>query len=152
MPNRTDGPHRYDDIIELPHHVSGIHPRMSLHDRAAQFAPFSALSGHGAAIRETARLTDRRIELTESETDLLNEKLMLLQERIEEEPSAEFTWFVPDTRKEGGSYITRSGRVKKFLPSEGIAVLTDGYRIPLEAITEIRITEETHYAEYDPNH
>ena len=112
---------------------------MSMRDRAAQFAPFSALNGHSAAIRETARLTDRRIELDEAEADLLNEKIMLLQERLDEEPSAAFTWFVPDIHKEGGSYRTLSGQVKKILPFENTVVMADGTRIPLDEIIEIEI-------------
>ena len=136
---RREDPRRYDDIIHLPHHVSSVHPPMSMHDRAAQFAPFSALSGHASAIRETARLTERRIEPDEAEAELLNEKLMLLQERTDEEPPASFTWFVPDPRKEGGAYMTCSGRVRKILPFENMVVMTDGTRIPLDSIVEIEI-------------
>ena len=136
----TDDPHRYDDILHLPHHVSSAHPPMSMRDRAAQFAPFSAHSGHSAAIRETARLTDRRMDLDESELELLSEKLMLLQERLDDRPSAEFTWFVPDPRKQGGSYMTCSGRVKKILPSENVIVMEEGQRIPMDEVVHIQIT------------
>ena len=107
---------------------------------SAPFAPFSSLSGQRADIRETARLTDRRMDLDESELELLSEKLMLLQERLDDRPSAEFTWFVPDPRKQGGSYMTCSGRVKKILPSENVIVMEEGQRIPMDEVVHIQIT------------
>ena len=124
----------YDDIINLPHPTSARHPRMPMADRAAQFSPFAALSGHGDAIRETARLTDRRIELTEEEKAVLDEKLCLL---LDTGGEAVFTYFLPDEKKEGGSYVTAAGRVKKLDPLERRVVLTGGAVIPLEDIVEI---------------
>ena len=124
----------YDDIINLPHPTSVKHPRMSMAERAAQFSPFAALVGHGAAIRETARLTDRRIELTEEEKAVLDEKLCLL---LDTGGEAVFTYFLPDEKKEGGSYVTAAGRVKKLDPLERRVVLTGGAVIPLEDIVEI---------------
>ena len=112
---------------------------MSMRDRAAQFAPFSALSGHSAAIRETARLTDRRMDLDESELELLSEKLMLLQERLDDRPSAEFPGFAPDPRNQGGSYMSCPGRVKKFLPSENVFVMEEGQRTPMDEVAHIQI-------------
>lgn len=106
---------KYDDIISLPRPVSR-HPRMPMGDRAAQFSPFQALSGHGDAIKETARLTDRKIELTEDEKTVLDEKLRLL---LETGGTGVFTWFLPDERKDGGAYITAEGVVKKIDPLEG---------------------------------
>ena len=126
----------YDDIIDLPHPTSAKHPRMPMADRAAQFSPFAALVGHGAAIRETARLTDRKIELTEEEKAVLDEKLGLL---LATGGEAVFTWFLPDERKDGGTYITAAGRIKKLDRLERRVVLTDGNLIPVEDILEIEL-------------
>ena len=92
----------YDDIIHLPHHVSRIHPQMSMEDRAAQFSPFAALTGYDAAIVETARLTAQRVELDEYERQALNKKLQFISEHLNEHPKVSITCFVPDARKEGG--------------------------------------------------
>ena len=89
----------YDDIIHLPHHVSQTRPRMSAADRAAQFSPFAALTGYGAAVTEAGRLTDQRIELTESEKETLNERLLLLREQLAEPPEVTITYFQPDEKK-----------------------------------------------------
>ena len=98
--------HKYDDIINLPHHVSKKHPQMSLHDRAAQFSPFAALTGHKAAINETARLTDEKQILSEDVIAKLNEQLNLIKENIGTNPIVTITYFVPDDRKSGGAYIS----------------------------------------------
>lgn len=127
---------KYDDIINLPHPTSAKHPRMPMADRAAQFSPFAALVGHGAAIEETARLTDQKVELTEEEKALLDEKLRLL---LETGGEGTFTWFLPDERKDGGAYITATGKVKKIDPLEGRVILKDGAAIPLEDILEIKV-------------
>ena len=124
----------YDDIINLPHPTSAKHPRMSMADRAAQFSPFAALVGHGSAIRETARLTNRKIELTEDEKAILDEKLYLLLDTGEE---AVFTYFLPDEKKDGGSYVTAAGSIKKLDQLEHRVILTDGAVIPVEDILEI---------------
>lgn len=123
----------YDDIISLPRPVSRRH-HMPMGDRAAQFSPFQALSGHGDAIKETARLTDRKIELTEDEKTVLDEKLRLL---LETGGEALFTWFLPDEKKDGGAYITTMGTVKKIDTIEGCTVFADGTKIPIEDILEI---------------
>lgn len=125
---------KYDDIINLPHPTSARHPRMPMIDRAAQFSPFAALVGHGAAIEETARLTDQKVELTEEEKALLGEKLRLL---LETGGEGTFTWLLPDERKDGGAYITTIGKVKKIDPLEGRVILKDGTAIPIEDILEI---------------
>ena len=101
--------HRYDDVINRQHPTSKKHPRMSNMNRAAQFAPFAALTGYEEYIEETARLTDRRIELSEYEIEELNAKLNFIQDRIKEHPKVTVTYFQPDERKEGGAYITVSG-------------------------------------------
>ena len=124
----------YDDIIDLPHPTSARHPRMSMADRAAQFSPFAALVGHGAAIRETARLTDRKIELTEEEKAVLDEKLCVL---LDTGGEAVFTYFLPDAKKDGGVYVTAVGRVKRLDFLERRIVLTGGAVIPVEDILEI---------------
>ena len=108
------GEHCYDDIINLPHYVSTKHPHMAPLDRAAQFSPFAALTGHEAAIKETARLTEERLEFEEDEKELLDAKLQIIREHLTEKPEVTFTYFEPDKKKSGGSYVTVSGRVKKM--------------------------------------
>ena len=124
----------YDDIIHLPHPTSARHPRMPMIDRAAQFSPFAALVGHGAAIEETARLTDRKIELIEDEKTLLDEKLRLL---LETGGTGIFTWFLPDDRKDGGAYVTAEGTIRKIDPLAGRVILANGSSLPIEDILEI---------------
>ena len=120
----------------LPHPNSAKHPRMSMTDRAAQFSSFAALTGHGAAIEETARLTDRRIELTEEEKTVLDEKLRLL---LETGGEGMITYFLPDERKDGWAYVTKLGTIKKIDPLEGRVILTDHTPIHIEDILEIEI-------------
>ncbi|MCQ4895007.1 MULTISPECIES: hypothetical protein [Bacillota] len=128
----------YDDILHLPHPTSKRHPRMPIADRAAQFSPFAALTGHGAAIEETARVTDRRIELDEDAKEQLDQTLQLLLERIDEQPEITVTWFSPDKKKAGGQYHTATGKLKRIDSREGRLTLTDGNQIPLEDLLEIR--------------
>lgn len=127
----------YDDIINLPHHVSRTRPQMPRADRAAQFAPFSALVGYGAALVETARLTDRRIELEEDDRAAMDRKQQKLMERIGERPEVAVTWFVPDARKEGGQYITTVGRLKRIDEVRRVMILVDRTEIPLNDIFDI---------------
>ena len=127
----------YDDIIHLSHPTSKNRPRMSIHDRAAQFSPFAALSGHAAAIAETARLTDRKLELDEDTKAELDRRQAILLEHISERPEITVTWFRPDERREGGAYITTTGRLKKLDEAERILILTDDTRIPLEAVVSL---------------
>lgn len=124
----------YDNIIGLPHPTSARHPRMAMADRAAQFSPFAALTGHGGAIEETARLTERKIELTDEEKAVLDQKLRLL---LESGGEGTFTWFLPDAKKEGGAYVSTAGRIKRIDPLEGRILLTDGTAIPIEAVLGI---------------
>ena len=124
----------YDDIIHLPHPTSPRHPRMPMIDRAAQFTPFQALTGYGDAIQETARLTGEKVELTEDEKAVLDEKLRLLADTGNE---AVFTYFLPDGKKSGGAYVTVLGAIKKLDPLEGRLVLADGIAIPIDDILEI---------------
>ena len=124
----------YDDIIHLPHPTSPRHPRMPMIDRAAQFTPFQALTGYGDAIQETARLTGEKVELTEDEKAVLDEKLRLLADTGNE---AAFTYFQPDSKKSGESYVTALGTIKKLDPLEGRLVLSDGIAISIDDILEI---------------
>ena len=130
--------HSYDDIINLPHPTSRNHPRMSLHDRAAQFAPFAALTGHDAAIKETARLTDERLELSDEVIMKLNDQLNMRRDTIGTEQEVIITYFVPDDKKAGGAYITHSGMVKKIDEFERNLIMQDEIVIPIEQISEIQ--------------
>ena len=128
---------KYEDIIDLPHHVSKTHPQMPLYDRAAQFSPFAALTGYEAAIQETARLTDAWVQLSEDKKQELDEKIQqLMAEEMRTEPVA-ITYFQPDERKEGGSYVTITGQIKKIDMYMRRLVLTDGTEIDMEIITNI---------------
>jgi len=127
----------YDDILPLPHHVSEKHPPMSRLDRAAQFSPFAALTGYDAAVKETARMTDRRIELDEGEKEAIDQRLTLLQERLPEPTEVTITYFVPDKRKAGGAYVSVSGTVKKIDDYERVVILRDGMSIPIDEILHI---------------
>ena len=129
--------HQYDDIIDLPHHVSERHPQMPMIERAAQFSPFAALTGYDAAIAETARLTDRKRELTEEKKHEISEQLRSLQQRLAEAPAAAVTFFEADTRKEGGAYRTVTGTVRKLDELSGTLELTDGTVIPFENILSL---------------
>lgn len=122
---------KYDAILELPHHVSKTHRQMSRQDRAAQFAPFAALSGYDSAIRETARLTDDRIELGEEMLLELNTRLQMLSERIQED-------FEPDKQKGGGVYLTASGEVRRINDFDREILLDDGTRIKIDDIVSIQ--------------
>lgn len=128
--------HPYDDIIDLPHHVSERHPQMSMYNRAAQFAPFAALTGHNAAITEAARLTEAEQELSESDAEVLNRKLAYLQS-LDEKPTISVTYFVPDDKKEGGSYHTATGIVKSVELDKGVLQFEDGTGIPVIRIKDI---------------
>jgi hypothetical protein len=110
---------------------------MKREDRAAQFSPFAALTGHGAAIRETARLTDQKLDLDENEKAFLDEKLSILADRIENHPTVTVTYFVPDERKAGGRYATVTGQLKRIEPVERELVLADGRRIGMDEVVWI---------------
>ena len=129
---------RYADIINLPHHVSKTRPQMPIADRAAQFSPFAALTGYDSAIEETGRLTDSFIELDESRKAVLNEKLQSMLKNIKEQPEVAITYFQPDEKKNGGSYINMSGVVKKIDEFEKCLILTDATKIPMKYIFEIK--------------
>jgi len=124
----------YDDILHMPHYVSEKHPPMSRLDRAAQFSPFAALTGYEAAVEETARLTDRRIELDEGEKAAIDQRLTLVQKRLPDPIKVTITYFVPDKKKSGGAYLSVSGTVKKIDDYERTVVLSDGTNISINDI------------------
>ena len=122
----------YEDIVNLPHHVSKKHPPMPMAKRAAQFAPFAALTGYGDAVTETARFTDNMVTLDESAIDELEWKL---REAVMMDKDITITYFVPDEKKDGGSYVSVSGRIHKI--ENGMIVMDSGVRIPFERIREL---------------
>ena len=128
---------KYDDIINLPHHVSETHTPMSMHNRAAQFAPFAALSGHNDAIQETARHTDDFQGIDESNIEILNRKIMELRNHINEHPQISVTYFKPDAHKEGGCYSIKTGNIKKIDDYEQVLQFTDTDTIPIQSIFDI---------------
>lgn len=128
---------RYDDIIHLPHHVSKTRPQMSMMDRAAQFSPFAALTGYDAAIKETGRLTDEKIELGEETKAVLDRKQRYLSDMISVQPEITVTYFLPDERKSGGTYFSVTGKLKRIDEYERMMILTDGKKIPLDDIMDI---------------
>lgn len=132
-----DAEAKYADIILLPHHVSRKHPQMSMADRAAQFSPFAALTGHDAAIAEAARLTDDRPILDESVKQEISDLLQLAS--TNSNLVLNIVYFVPDTHKAGGSYKEITGRIKKLLPHEKLLLMDTGARIPVEDIVEVTI-------------
>lgn len=140
---------KYDDIINLPHHVSAARPQMSMHDRAAQFSAFAALTGYDDCVTEAARLTDKRMELTEEEIDDLNKKVQILKENADTKPFIFIEYFIPDKKKAGGSYVTVTGNFRRIDEYENNMILTSGDVIPLNDIYNIEgeIFDIINYAE-----
>lgn len=128
----------YNDIIHLPHPEPKNHPRMPMEARAAQFAPFAALTGYDAVISETARQTDRQEVLDEEQQQLLNRQFLLLLEHIAEHPTVTITYFVADEKKAGGSYQSVTGSVKRYDDYLQQLIMSDGHQIPLHDIFEIK--------------
>ena len=131
------GCHKYDDIINLPHHVSERHPKMSMSTRAAQFAPFAALPGYEDAVTQTARLTDSAISLDETQKAVIDACIQLISEHMAERPEVEITFFQPDAHKDGGSYVSAKGNLKRIDTVERCLVLTDGRMIKVDKIIQI---------------
>lgn len=129
--------HKYDDIISLPHHVSKVHPRMSIQNRAAQFVPFAALTGYEEGLRESIRLTDKKIELDDETKDELNRKLQQIKLNIKNFPNITFTYFIKDSVKDGGAYITTYGVVKKIDEDNKLIILDTKEEIPIQDILKI---------------
>lgn len=134
-----------EEMYGLPHHQSDHHPHISMRDRAAQFAPFAALTGHHDAVRETARLTDERMEPEEDKRELLNRKLQMLRSRIPQKrhpeetelPEVSVTYFLPDQKKAGGAYVKKQGRVRRLDEVEKKLVFFDGEEIDMEDVADI---------------
>lgn len=124
----------YEDMISRPHHVSTKHPRMSMMERAGQFSPFAALTGYGDALKETARLTDRRVELDEYEKAELNQRL---QNAAKNKFSVDITYFVPDAKKQGGAYVVVTGTIKRIDEPAGTVKMVGGNEIKIEDIYKI---------------
>ena len=127
----------YEDIINLPHHTSRKHPKMSIESRAAQFAPFAALTGFEEVLIETARHTNERIEIDESIKVILDLKLQKIKEQIKNMPLITFVYFVPDSKKVGGQYVTVTGNVKKIDEYRNVLVLEDKTEILINDIIDI---------------
>ena len=127
----------YDDIINLPHHISLKRPQMPMHDRAAQFSPFAALTGYDEAIKEEGRLTSGRIELGEYESELLDRSLRDILEHIDERPYISVIYFEPDEKKSGGTYMEKSGRLKRVDEHERKLYFTDGTGVNMDSVIEI---------------
>ena len=128
---------KYDDIINLPHHVSPTRPQMPMADRAAQFSPFAALTGYDDEIKETARLTDDMIEMNEEALNMLNMKFQMLIDRLNDKPKVTFTYFQPDERKDGGAFLTIEEVVKKVDVFERIVILQDGTKLQMDNVLDI---------------
>ena len=128
---------QYDDIIDLPHHVSKKHPQMSLYARSAQFAPFAALTGYEDAVRETGRQTSDRIEIEEEYKAILDSKLQIILEQISKTPEITITYFIKDQLKNGGSYSTKTGLVKKIDNDRQEICFVDNSKIPINDIIDI---------------
>ena len=127
----------YSDIIDHPHHVSKTRPQMSELERAAQFSPFAALTGYDAAIQETGRLTDKKVELGEETKAVLDMKQQFLLDMISDQPEITVTYFIPDTKKSGGAYVSVTGNLKRIDEYERLMLLTTGEKIPLDDIIDI---------------
>ena len=128
---------KYDEIMGLPHHVSRTRPQMPMSDRAAQFAPFAALTGYDSAIKETGRLTDEKIELDEEALTTLDMKYQFLMDALDDEPEVTITYFQPDERKAGGKYVSATGTVKKVDDFERRITMRDGAKIPMDNVLSI---------------
>ena len=127
----------YEDIVNLPPHISKKHPQPTMMDRAARFAPFAAITGYEEMVLEEARITEERIDLDEGTLSILNEKLNMIQEFIDEEPEVTITYFEPDKKKSGGAYIDITGTVKRIDEYECLVIMTDGKKIRIEDIFAI---------------
>lgn len=130
-------PGKYDDLLHLPHHVSKTHKPMSMEDRAAQFSPFAALTGYGAAVSEAGRLTDDAVELDENELAVLDRQLRALAQQVGQRPQVRITYFCPDSRKSGGTYVTAQGALKRIDLVERRLVLADGRTVSMDDVVRL---------------
>lgn len=128
----------YEDIVDLPPHISKRYPQPTMMDRATRFAPFAAITGYEEMVLEEARVTEERIELEECALALLNEKLNMIQEFLDEEPVVTITYFEPDKKKDGGAYISVTGTVKRIDEYERLVIMNDGTKIRIEEIYNLQ--------------
>ena len=127
----------YEDIVNLPRHISKVHPQATMADRAARFSPFAAISGYEDMVKEAARVTEERIDITDATKELLNEKLNMIIEFLDEEPEVTITYFEPDKKKDGGAYISIIGTVKRIDEYERIVLTSDDKKIRIDEIYAI---------------
>lgn len=144
--------HNYDDIIHMPHHVSNKHPQMPIVDRAAQFAPFAALTGHKEAVQETGRVIEQKITLDENKKAMLDFKMQMLLQNMKEHPTINITYFQADDKKIGGAYVREFKEVKKIDDYTHEFVFMDKTRISIDDIYEIQLDEQVDQVEYYTNH
>lgn len=128
----------YNDIINNPHHTSKTRKRMSQSNRAAQFAPFAALTGYDAAIGEASRITETKIELDDKTKEILNMKLSFLKNHIKDRPYVTITYFVPDPKKDGGAYVDYSGNIRVIDELKHSIIFTDRTTISIDVIYDIQ--------------
>ena len=124
----------YEDIVNLPPHISKRHPQPTMIERAARFAPFAAITGYEEMVLEEARVTEERIELDESTLAMLNEKLNIIHDSLDSEPVIQITYFEPDKKKSGGAYISVTGMVKRIDEYERLVIMSDGKKIRIDEI------------------
>ena len=134
---------KYDNIINLPHYEPKNYPRMSMYSRAAQFAPFAALTGYDEQVKETARLTDDRLDLDDEVKAILDAKLQKIKDNISSKPQVTITYFVADARKDGGKYVTVTNNIKKIDEYKQAIILVDATEIPIIDIVEIETYTST---------
>ena len=130
--------YKYNDIINLPHHVSKKHPQLSKASYAAQFSPFAALTGYEGIVSEAARFNNERVELGDKEKDILNAKLQIIGEHIKEHPELELTYFQKDKKKTGGAYLKKTAQIKRIDDLKRIMYFTDGTNLPMDDITDMQ--------------
>lgn len=128
---------KYEDIINLPHHVSSKHPHMTLEERSAQFAPFAALTGFEDCVEETGRLTDAKIDISEDVKEILNEKIKNILKKAEKNPTIKLTYFIPDNKKSGGKYSKIEGKIKKINEINQEIIFVNGIKIKIKDIVDI---------------
>lgn len=124
----------YEDIVNLPPHISKKHPQPTMLERAARFAPFAAITGYEEMVLEEARVTEERIELDEGTLAMLNEKLNIIHDSLDSEPVIQITYFEPDKKKSGGAYISVTGTVKRIDEYERLVIMSDGKKIRIDEI------------------
>ena len=127
----------YKDIVNLPRHISKVHPQATMADRAARFSPFAAISGYEDMVKEVARVTEERIDITDATKELLNEKMNMIIEFLDEQPEVTITYFEPDKKKDGGAYVSITGTVKRIDEYERIVLMSNDKKIRIDEIYAI---------------